>query len=359
MSTNESCSKIRFLKPKTKHLPKMIQARPFSQTNQEIKLFVITNKNGLCARVTNYGAILTSLKLPLTSGPREMVLGFDSIEAYQSEAYLKEYPYFGAIIGRFANRVNLGKVNIDGNEIQLPINHGKHSLHGGDIGFDKRIWDAEIIGDSKLQLSLLSEDGDQNFPGNMTIKVIYELSDDNELNIQYFATCDKTSPINLTSHSYFNFTGGMNNILDHELQIDSEQILDSNSELIPTGRFTEVKDSCYDFNSMKKISRDISSIENYDDCYVLKTQGKELLKIAELYEKKADIRMEISTDFPGLQLYTGKYINVENHDKFGPFSGVALETQGFPDAPNQANFNHGVICPGEVYKHQTRYKFHF
>jgi aldose 1-epimerase len=335
----------------------MIQSRLFSETNKQIKQFILTNKNGLCAKITNYGAVLTSLKIPLESAPREIVLGFDTFEEYQSESYLKDYPYFGAIIGRFANRINKGIVKIEGEDIQLPINHGKHLLHGGHSGFDKRIWDTEIINEFKLRLSLLSSDGDQNFPGNMKIAVTYELNDENELSIQYYATCDKTSPINLTSHTYFNFTGGRKSILDHELQIDSREILENNSELIPTGNFKSVKDSCYDFNSMKKINRDIGSIENYDHCYVLKTKCQNLLKVAELYEEKSNIRMEISTDFPGLQLYTGKYINVEN--QFGPFSGIALETQGFPDAPNQSNFDHGFIHPGEEYKHQTQYKFHF
>lgn len=336
----------------------MIQTIAFSQTNHEIKQFTITNKNSVCAKITNYGAILTSLKLPLKSGLREIVLGFDSHEAYLSEFYLKDYPYFGAIIGRFANRINQGKVLIDGQEIQLQTNHGEHLLHGGQSGFDKRVWDAEIIGESKLQLSLLSKDGDQNFPGNMKITVIYELNDENELAINYSATCDKTSPINLTSHSYFNFTGGEKNIMNHQLQIDSDQILESNTELIPTGNYIEAKDSPYDFNAMKRINKDIDTIENYDDCYVLKTKGKNLRKVAELYEEESNIKMEISTDFPGLQLYTGMYINVEGNNQFRPFSGLALETQGYPDAPNQENFSHGLIHPGEVYEHQTRYKFH-
>lgn len=334
----------------------MIQSKIFSQTNKQIKLFVLTNKHGLCAKVTNYGAILTSLKIPLESGPREVVLGFNTHEEYQSNTYLKDYPYFGAIIGRFANRINQGKVIIEGKEIQLPTNHGKHSLHGGHIGFDKRVWDAKIVGESKLQLSLLSSDGDQNFPGNMKIVVTYELNDENELSIKYFATCDKTSPINLTSHTYFNFTGNKERILNHELQIDSDQILESNSEMIPTGNYINVADTCYDFNSMKKINTDLNKLENYDDCFVLKTKGKNFRKVAEVLEKESNIKMDVSTDFPGLQVYSGKYINVEN--QFGPFSGIALETQGFPDAPNQTNFDHGLIHPGEEYKHQTIYKLH-
>jgi aldose 1-epimerase len=337
----------------------MIQTIAFSQTNKEIKLFTITNKNGVCAKITNYGAILTSLKLPLISGLREIILGFDSHEAYLNESYLKDYPYFGAIIGRFANRINQGKVVIDGQEIQLQTNHGKHLLHGGPTGFDKRVWNTEIIGESKLQLNFFSKDGDQNFPGNMRITVIYELNDENELSIQYSATCDKTSPINMTSHSYFNFTGGQKNIMNHQLQIDSDQILESNTELIPTGSYIEVENTAFDFRDQKNIKQDIAEVENYDNCYVLKTNGENLKKVAELYEDKSNIKMEISTDFPGLQLYTGKYINVEGNDQFGPFSGIALETQGFPDAPNQANFSHGLIHPGEEYKHQTQYKFYF
>ena len=337
----------------------MIQSIAFSQTNHEIKQFTITNKNGVCAKITNYGAILTSLKLPLKSDLREIVLGFDSHEAYQSEAYLKDYPYFGAIIGRFANRINQGKVVIGDQEIQLPTNHGKHLLHGGQSGFDKRVWDAEIIGKSKLQLSLLSKDGDQNFPGNMKIKVIYELNDENELSIHYFATCDKTSPINLTSHTYFNFTSGEENILNHKLQIDSDQILENNTELIPTGNYIEVENTAFDFRDQKLIKQDIAEVENYDNCYILKTANNSLNKVAELYEEESNISMEISTDFPGLQLYTGMYIKVEGNDKLGPFSGLALETQSFPDAPNQANFSHGLIHPEEVYEHQTRYRFDF
>jgi len=339
----------------------MIQPLAFGPKAEDdtIKLFALSNKNGVCAKVTNYGAILTSLKLPLQNELREVVLGFESFEKYKNDAYLKDYPYFGAIVGRFANRINEGKVNIEGKEIQLPTNHGKHLLHGGYSGFDKRIWDAEIIGESKLQLSLLSEDGDQNFPGNLKVSVIYELSEDNELSIQYFATCDKSSPINLTSHSYFNFTGKQETILNHELQIDSDNILESDEDLIPTGKYKPIENTPFDFRLGKKISKDIERVENYDHCFVLKTEGKKPKKVAELFEEKSNIRMEISTDFPGLQAYTGMYINVEGNDQLGPFSGIALETQGFPDAPNQENFSHGFIHPGEVYEHQTCYKFHF
>lgn len=337
----------------------MIQVQAFGHKDNKIKHFVLSNENGVCAKITNYGAILTSLTLPLKSGDREIVLGFDSLEDYKSENYLRDYPYFGAIIGRYANRINLGKLSIKGKDIQLPTNHGKHTLHGGYSGFDKRVWDAEIIDDSKLRLSLLSNDGDENFPGNMTVSVCYELNDKNELAINYSATCDKTSPINLTSHTYFNFTGGEENILNHELQIDSDQILENNTELIPTGNYIDVDNTAFDFRAQKKISQDIEAVENYDNCFVLKTEGKTLRKVAEVYEEKSNIRMEVSTDFPGLQLYTGMYINIEGNNKIGPFSGLALETQGFPDAPNQEKFSHGLIHPGEEYKHQTRYKFHF
>jgi len=339
----------------------MIQNLAFSPESWDntIKLFAISNKNGVCAKISNYGAILTSLKLPLQNELREVVLGFDSFEAYKSTAYLNHDPYFGGIIGRFANRINQGKVKIEGEEIQLPTNHGVHILHGGHTGFDKKIWNAKIIGESKLQLSLLSEDGDQNFPGNFKLTVIYELSEDNELSIYYSATCDKVSPINLTSHSYFNFTGGQENIMNHELQIEADNILEFDKDLIPTGRYKSVENTPFDFRHRKKISNNIKSVENYDDCFVLKTEGEKVENVAELFEETSNIRMEIFTDFPGLQVYTGKYINVEGDNKFGSFSGIALETQGFPDAPNHENFSHGFIHPGEVYEHQTRYKFYF
>ncbi len=335
----------------------MIQTKAFSQTNKEIKQFIITNKNSVCTKITNYGATLTSLKLPLKSELREIVLGFDSHEAYKSEAYLKDYPYFGAIIGRFANRINQGKVLIDNQKIQLPTNHGKHFLHGGYSGFDKRVWDAEIINESKIKFSLLSKDGDQNFPGNMIATVTYELNDKNELIIKYSATCDKISPINLTSHTYFNFTGGKNNILNHALKIDSDHILKTNSELIPTGDYIDVKETCFDFNSKKTISTNLKELDNYDNCFVLKTKGKHFKKVAELSEEESNIKMELFTDFHGLQIYTGKYINVK--DQFLPFSGIALETQGFPDAPNHKKFSHGFIHPKEIYQHKSLYKFHF
>jgi len=339
----------------------MIETFAFGTKTQDddIKLFALSNKNGVCAKITNYGAILTSLKLPLQNEFRDVVLGFDSLEEYRRPAYLKGAPYFGAIIGRFANRINQGKVNIEGKEIQLPINHGEHHLHGGYTGFDKKIWDAEIIGESKLQLSLLSEDGDQGFPGNFKLSVIYELSEDNELSINYFATCDKISPINLTSHSYFNFTANQQNILNHELQIEADCILETDQELIPTGRYKSVENTPFDFRHRKKISNDIKSIENYDDCFVLKSEGKNLEKVAELFEETSNIRMDIWTDFPGLQVYTGSCINIEGNPKFGSFSGIALEAQDFPDAPNHENFSHGFIHPEEDYKHQTLYKFHF
>lgn len=337
----------------------MIQVQTFIHNGNKIRHFILTNTNGVCAKVMNYGAILTSLTLPLESASREIVLGFDSFEDYKSESYLKDYPYFGAIIGRYANRINQGKVRIDGKDIQLPTNHGQHHLHGGFSGFDKRTWDAEVLDESRLQLSLLSMDGDENFPGNIKLTIIYELNDANELAIYYSATCDKTSPINLTSHTYFNFTGGKETILNHDLQIDSDQILESNSELIPTGKYLDVEHTAFDFRTQKKISKHIDSVENYDNCFVLKTEGKTLKKVAEIYEEKSNIKMEISTDFPGLQVYTGKFINIEGNNKFGPFSGLALETQGYPDAPNQENFSHGFIHPGEEYKHQTRYKLHF
>lgn len=324
-----------------------------------VKLFTLKNKNGVVVKITNYGGIVTSLKIPLANEERDVVLGFESLEEYTDQKYLENYPYFGSLIGRFGNRIDQGKVVIDETEIQLPCNHGSHHLHGGFIGFDRRVWTPEIVGDSDLKLKLESPDGEEGFPGNVSIEVIYKLTDENELQIYYHAVTDKTTPINLTQHSYFNFTGGNDNILKHELQVDSNYILETNDFLIPSGMLYDVTNTPFDFRIKKTLGQDLDDLENYDDCFAFGQSTEEPRKVAELYEKTSNIKMEIATTFPGLQVYTGMYINVDGKRKFGSFSGVALEAQGYPDAPNHSNFKHGLLRPGEVYQHQTNYKFIF
>lgn len=339
----------------------MIKISNFGRTpsGEEVKLFTITNKNGMQAKITNYGGILCSLTVPVDGNHRETVLGFEELEEYTNQEYIDNCPYFGAIIGRFGNRICGGKVVINGDELNFPINNGPNTLHGGINGFDKKVWDAEPINENSIQLSYISLDGEENFPGNMKTIVVYALSDNNELQIKYEATTDKTTPINLTQHAYFNLSEGSENALDHLLQIDTNYILETNEHLIPSGKLLEVENTCYDFRELKSIEKDIAEIENYDDCYAFDEETSSPRKVALLKSRDRKVAMEVHTTFPGLQVYTGKYINIGNKKRFTPFSGVALEAQGYPDAPNHPEFNHGWLHPEEKYKHQTNYKFLF
>lgn len=339
----------------------MIEAIDFGTcpNGEKVKLFILKNKNGVIAKITNYGGILTSFTLPLKNEVREIVLGFDNLEEYTSKEYLKNDPYFGALIGRYGNRISKGKVSLNGDEIQLPCNHGENMLHGGFIGFDKKVWKAEISNDSGLKLSYSSPDGEENFPGNLLTEVIYKLTDENELQIHYKAVTDKITPINLTQHSYFNLSNKFENVLDHQLQVDTQYILETDDLLIPSGKLYDIRNTLFDFRTKKTLEMDIEDIENYDDCFAFGDSTEMPRKVAELTDKNDEVTMEIATTFPGLQVYTGKYITAGKNNQFGPFSGVALEAQGYPDAPNHPNFKHGWLNPDEVYQHQTNYKLKF
>ena len=339
----------------------MIETSNFGRTplGEEVKLFTLTNKNGMQAKITNYGVILCSLKVPVDGTKRETVLGFDNLEEYTNKEYINNCPYFGAIIGRFGNRIGNGKVVINGKELNFPINNGPNTLHGGINGFDKKVWNAEIIDANSIQFTYLSVDGEENFPGNLSTKVIYRLTNCNDLQICYEASTDKTTPVNLTQHSYFNLSDNSENALNHLLQIEADHILETDENLIPSGTLLKVENTCYDFKELKAIKKDIAEIENYDDCYAFELETSIPRKVAVLISPDKKVSMNVLTTFPGLQVYTGKYINVGINKKFGPFSGVALEAQGYPDAPNQPKFEHGWLHPGEIYKHQTNYKFSF
>ncbi|WP_372753099.1 aldose epimerase family protein [Labilibaculum sp.] len=339
----------------------MIDVIDFGLTpkGEKVQLYTLKNKNGIKAKITNYGGILTSLTLPLPNEERNIVLGFDSLDEYTNQEYLSNCPYFGALIGRYGNRINKGLVRLNEQEIQLPCNHGIHHLHGGMSGFDQKVWKAEILNDTDLKLTYLSVDGEENFPGNLNTEVIYKLTDENEFQVHYKAVTDKTTPINLTQHSYFNLSDNFESILDHQLQIDTNFILESNDLLIPSGKLYNISKTLFDFTRKKTISKDIEEIENYDDCYAFGESTDVPRKIAELSDKEGKVSMEIATTFPGLQVYTGKYISAGQKKKFGSFSGVALEAQGYPDAPNHPNFKQGWLHPGEVYQQQTNYKLKF
>ncbi len=332
--------------------------------NEDVQIFTLKNDNGVEIKLTNYGGIVSSIKTADRNGYfQNIVLGFNKLEDYLSKAYLNSYPYFGALIGRVGNRIANGEFSLDGINYELDITHPPNHLHGGFKGFDKCFWNAKIFENESIigvELTYLSKDGEGGYPGNLNVKVIYSLTEDNEFTIEYFAETDKATPINLTHHSYFNLSGERT-ILNHQLQLNSEDITVTDSELIPTGEMFSVETSPFDFRKMKAIKKDFDRLEDgYDNNYSLNNEQGKFIKAGELYDDNTGRLMEIFTTEAGIQLYTGKYIpelSIDGKKIFGAFSGVALETQHYPDSPNHPNFPNTILRPEEEYHQKTVYKF--
>lgn len=331
-----------------------------------IKEYCLTNQRGVEVRLTNYGARLVSIKVPDRDGKlADVLLGHNSAEEYINA---EDRPYFGCVVGRYGNRIAKGRFTLDGKEYTLATNNGKNHLHGGNMGYDKLVWDAEVI-DCGVVFSLTSYDGQEGYPGELKIKVTYTLNDENELKIDYLAVTDKATPVNLTNHAYFNLAGeGSPTILDHELMVNADTFTPVDEELIPTGEFRPVKGTPFDFTTAKAIGRDIARKDTqleygngYDHNFVLNKGQGGLTLAATLYEPGSGRFMETFTMEPGVQFYCGNFLNGCLTGKSGqkyPFrSGLCLETQHYPDSPNQKNFPSTILKPGEEYKTTTVYKF--
>lgn len=328
----------------------------------EFKNYILKNKNGMEVHVTNFGGIITKILTKDKNGKlADVVLGFDRAEDYQKNP---QHPYFGALIGRYVNRIAKGRFTLDGKEYKLAVNNGPNHLHGGIIGFDKVFWDTLQAG-NKLALSYLSKDGEEGYPGNLKVKVMYELTDANELKIHYLAETDKPTPVNLTNHSYFNLSGEAGQtILDHEIMIYSDEITEVDKDLTPTGKLQKVNWTEMDFNEPKAIGKDIAKVKEgggYDHNYVLRGKMGELKIAANLYHPKSGRFMEVWTTEPGLQFYSGNFLDGKltgkNNDAYVKNDGLCLETQHFPDSPNHANFPSTILRPGNKYMSTTVYKF--
>jgi aldose 1-epimerase len=327
-------------------------------------LFTLRNDNGMEVKITNYGAIITAIHTPDKDGIfGNIVCGFEKLEDYLSEKYLSSYPYFGCIVGRVGNRIKNGHFILDGVEYQLAINNGPNHLHGGLTGFDKRLWQAELMEEEDkvgLLLSYFSPDKEENYPGNLNVSCLYSLNNDNELSIDYFANSDQATIINLTNHTYFNLTGGKDKILQHELMI-SAGLLTEAVDLIPTGNIIPVEGTPFDFTTFKPIDRDIALLENgYDNNYVFDNDEEDMVYAACLKENTSGRQVEVFTTQPGIQLYTGFWIpelEIDGKKQFGSYSGVALETQHYPDSINQPSFPSVVLEPGEKYQQNTVFRF--
>ena len=316
----------------------------------------LTNKNGIQLKVITYGATITSLKIPLKNGAfLDVVLGFDTMEAYLNSFKLKSAPYFGATVGRYAGRINNSTFSLNGKSIDLNNNNNGHSLHGGNIGFSQKKWEIKNVTEGEnpsITLSYYSPDGEENYPGDLSIDLTYTLSEENELIIEYVATTSEDTAINLTHHSYFNLDGHNSNILEQDLSINSNKILETNDHNIPTGQFLNLENNLFDFNQAKKCPQTI------DTTFVL-NDGKEFL--ASLFSPKNNLKMLVFTNQPAVHIYVGgNCFNAikgkENADYFH-LSGICFETQNFPDAPNHDHFPNAVLRKDEVYQHKTIYKF--
>lgn len=314
------------------------------------KQYTIRNSRGLEIVVLNYGGIIQEINIPFLNSKKNIVLGFKNIEEYFAEEYKNNCPYFGAIIGRYANRIAKGKFSIDGIDYKLACNNAGNNLHGGINGFDKQIWESEIKGNDTLVLKYISKDGEEGFPGNVCTEVHYTLTENDEIITEYYATSDKASPVNLTNHTYFNLSGD-DTILNHKLQLFTDKLLESTEDLIPTGKIININKST-DFCLEKTIGQDITE-DGYDHSYINKNK-QEVFAI--LSSPSKDISMELITNQESVQLYSGKWIKTKFHKEY---SGVALEPQAFPDSPNIKEFPNSILYPNKKYYHKTIYRLKY
>ena len=328
--------------------------------SSKVYLYTLTNAKGTEVKITNYGGIVTSFVTADKAGNKSsIVIGFDSLSGY-----LAKPPYFGALIGRYGNRIGDAKFTLDGKEYKLAANNGKNALHGGLKGFDKVVWNATTVSDTipSLTLTYLSKDGEEGYPGNLKVIVQYTLTEDNELKIEYNATTDKATPVNLTNHSYFNLTGDVNNtILNHSLMIDADNYTPVDTSLIPTGEIKPVKGTPFDFTTAKPIGRDIDSVPGgYDHNWVLNSKDGSLQKVAVLSDSVSGRSLEVYTTEPGLQFYTGNFLDGKFINRDGKainlHTALCMETQHFPDSPNKPNFPSTILQPGQQYHTETIYK---
>lgn len=337
-----------------------------------VKLFQLKNSKGMEVAITNFGGRVVSICVPDRDGNmKDVVLGFDNVKQYADS--VNSPSDFGAAIGRYANRINKGIINIDGKEISLPTNNFGHTLHGGPAGWQYQVYDAELVNDSTLKLTMNSKDGDMNFPGNVNAIVTYTITDDNALDIKYEATTDQTTVINMTNHSYFNLSGDANNtILNDSLYINSTTFTPVDSTYMTTGEIVPTKGTLFDFSAMKRIGEEITeeNLKNdeqmrngngYDHNWVLDTKGDDTKVAAVLKCPATGIMLTMYTNEPGVQVYTGNFLNGAVTGKNGVVykerTGICLETQKYPDTPNKPEWPSAILKPGETYNSHCIYKF--
>ncbi|RTY88430.1 galactose mutarotase [Flavobacterium sp. RSP15] len=323
---------------------------------QEVSVCELINKNGMQLKVTNYGATITWLKMPLKNGALvDVVLGFDTLEAYIKSFDLKSAPYFGATVGRYAGRINNGFFSLNGKAFHLNKNNNHNSLHGGNIGFSQKIWRVKNVKEGKnpsITLAYFSPDGEENYPGGLSVEITYMVSEDNELIIEYKAISTEDTVVNLTHHSYFNLDGHDSDILKQELIVNAQKMVETTDQNSPTGRFLDLDNKPFDFNKPKKCPSKI------DATFILEKKNE---FAASLFNKKNNLKMSVYTNQPAVHIYVGgncfNTIKGKDNADYHALSGICFEAQNFPDAPNHEHFPNAILKKGEIYYHKTSYKF--
>ena len=334
----------------------------------DISRYTLKNSSGMEVSIINYGGIITSWKVKDRDGNyKDIVLGFNDLLDYESSS-----PYFGALIGRYGNRIKEGKFNLDGVEYILAVNNGENHLHGGLKGFDKVIWDIkeeENESSASLVLSYISKDMEEGYPGNLDVKVTYTLTNEDELKVRYEADTDKKTVVNLTQHSYFNLSANLGrDILGHQITIDADSFLPVDTTLIPTGELRDVERTPFDFRESKRVGDDINELDRqltfgngYDHCWVLNNQDEGIRFVASAYDPLSGRLLEVFSDQPGIQFYSGNFLDGTLKSKDGGSyvfrSGFCLETQHYPNSPNQKSFPTVILNPGEKYDTETIFRF--
>jgi aldose 1-epimerase len=340
-------------KIKTKSFEKLIGFMPNGET---VFSYELVNKNAMKLKIINLGATITELKMPLKNGKEvDVVLGFDKLDSYLKSFELKSAPYFGAIVGRFAGRINNASFVLNDTITILDKNNNGHSLHGGNSSFSQAIWKVKKINNLEnpsITLTHFSPNGEAKYPGDLTVDLTYTLSDENELIVEYKATTTQETIVNLTHHSYFNLDGHSTNIADQELIVNAHRMVETTIENIPTGRFLETENTEFDFLTAKKVPSKI------DNTFVLNQKDE---FAAALFSRNNNLKMTVFTNQPGIHIYVGgncfNMIKGKENASYHPLSGICFETQNFPDAPNHKHFPSPFLKKGDEYLHKTIYKF--
>lgn len=334
-------------------------------SGQDVFHFILSNTAGTSAGISNYGGLITSFAVPGKNGTyNDIVLGFDKVEDYSSPTYLANYPYFGCVVGRTANRIKNAAFELEGKAYEVTANFGKHQLHGGKEGFDKKIW--EITGSGEfpnpwVEMKYLSPDGEEGYPGNLTTWIRFELTEENELSYTFTARTDQTTAVNLTHHGYFNLDNGQGDIKDYELKIYGSHILEQDEDLCTNGNVTSVKDTVFDFRSFVKIGERLQQVPEFDKSFVVDKNNDPagMALMAEARCAASGLLLQVYATDPIVHFYTGKWIpemTGKSNTSYGAFSGFCLETQIHPNAINIPHFPSMVLRPGEEYRSKTMYK---